>query len=414
MARDLRTRWIGALAALGVVAALTAPAVLVDPAPAAADTAVSFSAPASDGTIFTATAVRLAGNVFAGSGTVTSVVVTVTAAAGPVTTATLVPTSPGPSYTWSWTPVLDVNGRYTANAVATVVVAPGAPAAQAAATVTFILNAPPVAPTGLTSALDPRTRAVTLTWAANPEPDVSGYLVLRAAPGGALKPLNIVAAPAHGYRDAEVGSEPAGMWRYAVVALRPGWQSGTVPSPQSLTATVSIATPPGRGATRISPAARPATRPAPAAAPAVAPAVPAPALAPAVPAPGVTPGLPAPAVAPAAPAPGVTPGLPAPGVATGPTAATTPSTRAAPLPASTHAAPPARRRGPSRKTAYEVLDALLIIGVVVLLAAVRRDRGHPPAPLEPLEPGLILDGTLTVGEALARRAPKTAEPAGRG
>jgi len=80
----------------------------------------------------------------------------------------------------------------------------------------------------------------------------------------------------------------------------------------------------------------------------------------------------------------------------------------------TRAAPSTHRHSPSRKALYEILDAALIIGVVVLLAAVRRDRAHPPAPLEPLEPGLILDGTLTVGEALARRAPKVAEPAGRG
>jgi len=75
---------------------------------------------------------------------------------------------------------------------------------------------PPAAPTGLEAVAGPGV--ISLIWNPNTEPDLGGYLVLRAeAPGETLQP--VTAAPIHDttYRDTDV--RPGVRYVYAVVAI---------------------------------------------------------------------------------------------------------------------------------------------------------------------------------------------------
>jgi hypothetical protein len=65
--------------------------------------------------------------------------------------------------------------------------------------------------------------------------------------------------------------------------------------------------------------------------------------------------------------------------------------------------------GGSRRTALQALAGALILCVLMLFVAVRRERHRRVAPLDALEPDVLLGdlgtgGRITVGEALARRA----------
>jgi len=75
---------------------------------------------------------------------------------------------------------------------------------------------PPVAPKGLRAVAEPG--AVNLVWDPNSEPDLGGYLVLRAeAPGDTLQPLTPKPIKDANFRDTEV--KPGVRYVYAVVAV---------------------------------------------------------------------------------------------------------------------------------------------------------------------------------------------------
>lgn len=86
----------------------------------------------------------------------------------------------------------------------------------------FFLAAPPAPPKGLKAVIDIATRAVTLSWEPNAEPDLLYYLVLRARGDGAFEPLGKVdKAPEPSFVDPST-AEAGGEYRYQVVAVRLG------------------------------------------------------------------------------------------------------------------------------------------------------------------------------------------------
>ena len=75
------------------------------------------------------------------------------------------------------------------------------------------VNNPPAQPGGVAARLEGTVPV--LTWTANPEPDLSGYTVLRST-GGSFSPVG--AAPSNGFRDVNA---PAGQpLTYEIVAKR--------------------------------------------------------------------------------------------------------------------------------------------------------------------------------------------------
>lgn len=73
---------------------------------------------------------------------------------------------------------------------------------------------PPAAPSGLVAI--PAEGQVRLAWRPSPDADVVGYVVYRAAPGGAFARVGSARAPAVTFTDRDV---PRGDWRYAVTAV---------------------------------------------------------------------------------------------------------------------------------------------------------------------------------------------------
>ncbi len=114
------------------------------------------------------------------------------------------------------------NGRYQA-VIETQVPGEGSPPApcdgpQAASRV-FYLAAPPVRPAGVKAVLDARARAATVSWAANPEPDIVGYRVERARPNAGFEKMGETTQTS--FPDPATAQGP-GDYRYQVTALRRG------------------------------------------------------------------------------------------------------------------------------------------------------------------------------------------------
>lgn len=84
---------------------------------------------------------------------------------------------------------------------------------SAPVSITPVDTFPPAAPAGLHAASAPHS--VELAWDANSEPDLAGYRVYRAAPGGTLEKIGEPLVPA--WSDAKV--EPGKQYRYAVTAI---------------------------------------------------------------------------------------------------------------------------------------------------------------------------------------------------
>ncbi len=148
------------------------------------------------------------------------------------------------------------NGRYDIEAVATAQ-EPGR------ATVNNVgVNNPPARPTGLKAALD--GSAVTLTWAANKEPDLIDYEVRRSVNNGSFDKL----ADVKGTTYKDTSAQPDQKVRYQIVASRRSATGGTIDSAASepsatLTIPPAAAPPPAPAADPAAAAAAPASAPAP-------------------------------------------------------------------------------------------------------------------------------------------------------
>ncbi|HVE94689.1 MAG TPA: fibronectin type III domain-containing protein [Acidimicrobiales bacterium] len=87
----------------------------------------------------------------------------------------------------------------------------------------FNIEFPPVAPSGVSASIDAATRRVTVTWAANPEPDMVGYQVQRAYGTGSYREIGTtpaVAKPSFVDDLSDTEKFPAGQYRYRVIAIR--------------------------------------------------------------------------------------------------------------------------------------------------------------------------------------------------
>ena len=140
---------------------------------------------------------------------------------------------------------LDRNGGYTVKAVgyhrAT---SPLDSDATNTETSTFGLEIPPRAPRKLEAVADEERRRVVLTWAANHEPDLLGYQVLRSVDGGVAQALaNITASEGEIVTFTDDGGQ-GGELAYQVVAVRRGASPERfVAGPLSATATASLPRP---------------------------------------------------------------------------------------------------------------------------------------------------------------------------
>ena len=135
---------------------------------------------------------------------------------------------------------LAYNGAYSATITATGrqrgIVGLG-PEETATQTIDFLVAAPATPPTGVKAVVDAASRAVTVTWKANPEPDLIRYEVKRAK--GTSNDFTVLAKPKAGdtsYLDASTASG-GGDYRYLVVAVRAG-----VPGDEELTSDPSALT----------------------------------------------------------------------------------------------------------------------------------------------------------------------------
>lgn len=219
------------LALLALLGAGTGSAVLAGPAGADTTATVTFTSPATDGMTMTSPA-TLSGTAQQPQGYVDSIDITVRwtdtvnrpPAPHPTQETTLTPPTHGPDASWSFTPQPAANGRYTVTVVATTQT-PSSPSSQTTASRSFVLDVNPAVPTGVKVTTDTSQRTAHITWAANTEPDMVGYEVLRAGPAATdtAKVIAGVDVPQTDYTDTDVATQPPGTYRYSIVAVR---QSG--------------------------------------------------------------------------------------------------------------------------------------------------------------------------------------------
>lgn len=106
----------------------------------------------------------------------------------------------------------------------------------------FTVDAPPVAPSGVTATADGKTRVVTVSWPANTEPDMVGYEVQKQSSSGAWTTFAVTDRTA--VTD-ESTANKGGTYRYQVRALRQSAQAGRLnPSLFSSPAAATVPAPP--------------------------------------------------------------------------------------------------------------------------------------------------------------------------
>ena len=137
-----------------------------------------------------------------------------------------------PAITHNGTYAVHVTATETPNAQAQGCLGQGSPvlpcppdrSTSASTNVAMVL--PPIAVKGLTvSPPSPGSRAVTLKWDANPEPDIIEYLVLRQAPDA--KEASVIAAPAVTTQTDPQPPAAGGKVAYTVAAVRAGASGST-------------------------------------------------------------------------------------------------------------------------------------------------------------------------------------------
>jgi hypothetical protein len=130
-------------------------------------------------------------------------------------------------------PVFLANGRYKATAVTSY--RTNGPLGCVGMQDTFVtleqpfsVAVPPAAPSSVRAATGNSGRQVAVTWTANTEPDIVGYAVYRAVPGGTACPnsapdgAKVVAVPQPPYADTFADADAGGAYCYWVQAVRRG------------------------------------------------------------------------------------------------------------------------------------------------------------------------------------------------
>jgi len=209
---------------------------------------VSVVSPSNGSTVSTA-APQVAGTVSASSpgGVVSGALqITVTSSAGRPGFASTIPSWCGQSscsFTLNVSPGLAYNGQYQLSVDAQESDPPLNSSHSTAYDASFSVNAPPVAPQGVAAQPATDGSSITVSWNANPEPDIVGYQVSRSPSSGAWP----AAVTGTSLTDASV--TPGTTYTYSVTAVRQGASSGSVldSSPSSASATdptVTDASPP--------------------------------------------------------------------------------------------------------------------------------------------------------------------------
>jgi len=209
---------------------------------AASDITVQFDAPAPNFE-FTSPTTDLRGHYsMPNGGNVTDVTVTVKTPDGQNVVQTF--SSPPPNGNFEWTPpAWRRNGSYTATVVANGKTSSvfNSQNVQATANVPFFVSAPPLTPSGVSTSVDDSARSITVSWDANPEPDLVMYVVGRYYGTSTGGKAFFVDAGQTSYTD-KLGTSPAGSYRYDVYAVRKAAKSSeqSIPSKAAGTSTASV------------------------------------------------------------------------------------------------------------------------------------------------------------------------------
>ncbi len=227
-----RVRIAPALAGAGVVALL----VLVPAAPAYAATASVTIATPSSGQVLKSTSAAVSGSAGIGAGAletnyVSDVSVAVSFESSPAgscdaaSCGASVGATTDASTSFSFTPPAFVkNGPYSATASVTAKECSvggllGCAAHSATASTAFAVAVAPVAPRNVKAVVN-GDGSVTVSWSANPEPDVIGYQVQRQAPGSSSL-VAVDNTEGTSYTDTTTAAN-GGQYNYVVTAFRPG------------------------------------------------------------------------------------------------------------------------------------------------------------------------------------------------
>lgn len=105
----------------------------------------------------------------------------------------------------------------------------------------FVVDANPKTPTGVKTAVDSKTRYVTVSWAANTEPDLAGYIVEKQGSGGRW---NELAATTKTSVVDESSADAGGTHTYRVRALRRSAAANRLNQSDSSTTSAKVPAPP--------------------------------------------------------------------------------------------------------------------------------------------------------------------------
>ncbi|MEY2399038.1 MAG: hypothetical protein QOJ00_2212 [Actinomycetota bacterium] len=125
---------------------------------------------------------------------------------------------------FNWTPTPRYNGRYTISVGGNGEYNGGLSGTQKDSSGTsrsFNIRIKPAKPTNVAAGMPDGSTEVTVTWSPNPEPDLLGYAVLRSYQNGNARQVGgpIAASSKPTYHE-DLGGEPPGAYKYAVVAVR--------------------------------------------------------------------------------------------------------------------------------------------------------------------------------------------------
>lgn len=140
----------------------------------------------------------------------------------------------GARVSFDWTVTPKYNGRYTITLSGTGQSdggLGGPTTATSQVTRSFSVEIAPVKPTGVAAVMDDATQHVTVSWKANPEPDIAYYQVLRSYQGGNPAAVGSPVAPSSQPKFTDDLSQKAqGQYKYAVQAIRRARTCKTVSS----------------------------------------------------------------------------------------------------------------------------------------------------------------------------------------
>jgi hypothetical protein len=221
-----------ALAGVGALA-LGLSLVVFAPAAMAAAPSGTITSPAAKATV-SSNPVDISGTFNIPSGVMDDVQVSVTSTAGNRGTSTDFPGSGTSSQSFDVQQMLAYNGHD--------VPPDGSGNQSSTVTETFSVAVPPAAPASVHATADNNAHSVAVSWKANTEPDLTGYVVSRKDPGSSgFQPLSNADRTTTTYTDSSAASGPSGTYSYEVEAYRPGGDGKTpLKSPASAPASAQV------------------------------------------------------------------------------------------------------------------------------------------------------------------------------